>query len=151
MRSFLILVLILLAGFQMSCGFFSQLKENSLTHLSKLTSSQTFTEEQQEDLKELIKELHSYTLSDEDCNRVRAALDNNQTILDFEKTFNLRPFFIYDEFLYIETEDLTSSSETAERNAALKILAAWKEHGTTEQLNAIIIKVRKCYPDDLRR
>ena len=141
----------LLMAFQTGCNFFSQFREDSLKHFSKISTSRTFTETQIKDLSDLLQTLHSYTVEDEDCGYVRRALDDNKTILDLEKTYELEPFFIYDELLKINAKDLINIPETLEQEVALKIVTAWKGEATSEQLDAIILKIRKCYPENLKR
>lgn len=142
--------LIFLTIFQIGCNL-SQFKEDSLTHFSKLSTSRTFTETQIKDLTELLQTLHSYTVKDEDCGYVRRVLNDNKTILDLEETYKLEPFFIYDELLEINAKDLINIPETLEQEVALKIVTAWKGEATSEQLDAIILKIRKCYPENLKR
>lgn len=143
---FLSLLWVFTGFFFISCSFDSLLG-NSLTQLSRAVTSKSFTESQKTDLLELARELHIYTKNDESCSQVRKALDRNETILKLEETHKLKPFFIYDEFLTISIKDVIIPTESKERVAASHILAAWKEEATVEQIEAIILKIRKCYPD----
>ena len=115
--------------------------------MSQAVANRNLTENQKEDLVELAIKLHGYTQNDESCSTVRNALDENETILYLEESYKLEPFFIYNEFLTIDLNDVTISAENKERFVASLILATWKEKATLEQLEAIILKIRKCYPD----
>lgn len=132
--------------FFVSCSLDSLLG-SSLTQLSRAVTSKSFTESQKRDLLDLARELHAYIQNKENCSKIREALDRNETILYLEETHKLNPFFIYDEFLTISLNDVIAPNKSKERVAALSILAAWKEEATVEELEAIILEIRKCYPN----
>lgn len=132
------------------CGFSGvNVKEMSITQFSKIMSGRSFTPGQKEDLAGLVQELHDHTRFNERCDKFRKVINQNETLLYFEEHYNLRPGFLYDEFLTLQAADIARPSADKSRTAALHILAAWKQSASTEQIDAIILKTRKCYPDDL--
>ena len=145
MRPLACIVLFFLSG---ACNY-SGVKEMSITQFSKIMSGRSFTPEQKEDLGDLVQKLHNHTLLDERCDKFRDVLNRNETVLYFEEHYNLRPGFLYDEFLTLQATDIARPSTDKPRTAALHILASWKQRASIEQIDAIILKTRKCYPDDL--
>ena len=128
------------------CGW-AGLKETSISQFSRFASARSFTPAQKEDLAALVQDLHNYTVQGAKCNKFREALNRNQTIKDFEEAYNLNSGFIYDEFLTMQATDILKPSMKKSRAVAGQILAAWKQTATAEQIDAIILKARKCYPD----
>ena len=138
---------IFLWGFLTACNVGSFL-EDSLTQFSQGVSKDTFTEQQKTDLSLLLKKLHNYTYNNESCVKVRNALDNNATIHSLEQDHNIKPSFIYDEFIQTDPTEGINIPETKEQAILLSIVALWKEEATMEQIEAIVIKIRKCYPQE---
>ena len=137
-----------LSLFFSGCGW-SGIKETSISQFSRIVSARSFSPAQKEDLEALLQTLHNHTVRDEKCSKFQDALDHNQTIQDFEELYNLNRGFMYDEFLTIQAADILKPSMKKSRAIALNILAAWKQTATAEQIDAIILKARKCYPDHL--
>ena len=117
-----------------------------LTQLSTGSDS-AFTERQSKDLSELLKKLHQYAFHNESCSQIRDALDSNATLNSLEQAYNLKPYFIYDELVqFINVASVLNSPQTTEESVMQNVLALWKTEARVEQIQAIIVKIRKCYP-----
>ena len=120
--------------------------ETSLTQFSQGSSAGVFTERQSRDLSNLLKDLYRYTYHDESCYDVRNALETNETLYSLERAYDLNPSFIYDEFIEVGLTDTTTNPQDTEKSVFQSILAVWKQQATIEQIENIIFKVRRCYP-----
>ena len=145
MRRFTVFLLFLAAT---ACNSFY---ETSLAQFSKVRGDRIFAEEEQKDLQTLFRSLVSLTFQDAACSRIQEEVDANQTLIDVEKRYELQAFFIYTELLSVSARDIISySKESPERNIALSVLSVWKEaSSSTEEVDRVIFKMRKCYPKNL--
>ena len=103
-----------------------------LTQLST-GANNAFTERQSQDLIKLLNKLHGHIYYKEDCSQIRDALDNNATINSLERAYNLKPYFIYDEF--IQSTNVTSTfhspPQTTEASIMQNIIDLWKTEASS--------------------
>lgn len=132
-----------------SCG---NIYEMSLAQYSKARASQVFTEEERKELQALFRSLLALTLQDGSCADVQNSLNDSQALLDAEDKYDLKLFFIYTELLSVSGRDIIAApgaKESAERKVALSVISVWKEAAaSTQEVDYVIFKIRKCHPRD---
>ena len=132
-----------------ACGpyaqnFFNDWKEYTHTKLASAMSGATFSEEQEIDIFVLYQEIIS---ADRDCGKIQEEIEDNETLLAYEKLFGFKKGFLFDEFMDFEyTKAVTTPTQDPRKMVALSVAAVWKQETSLEDLRMIIEQIRKCYP-----
>lgn len=137
MGSFFRITVFLFIFLLLSCN----LAEIAITQLSTYSSDFLFSENEKEDLRQLFVSLNS----SKTCDEVYKSLDNNRTLYDIEKKYNLGEFFIYKELSEINPSTLFQIQNSSPgKSATVSVIAVWRNYYSTDEVFAVLKNIKNC-------
>ena len=128
-----------------SCQWFQQRKDDLLTQLASRATDNKLAEDQQEELLELFVDIRDAKR----CAHVQSHIEENETLQFFEKQFNLPRGFLFDGLIsYSYETSLVTVDRSESENVVFSIVSVWKTEASLEEIEQLIEKVKKCYPDE---
>ena len=128
-----------------SCQWLNQRKDDVLTQLASRTTDNKLSEDQKEELFELFVGIRDARR----CSHVQSHIEENEALQFFERQFNLPRGFLFDGLIsYSHETSLVTIDRSASENVVFSIVSVWKTEASLEEIEQLIEKVRKCYPDE---
>lgn len=142
--SFCFLLLLSSCHFDSLSSWFNQQKDSLLTQASQATTS-SLTQEDKEELLYLFFDLQDA----KSCSHVKSHIETNKALRSFEKSFKLPEGFLFDGLINYDHEaSLFKVNRSPPETVVFSIVSVWKTEFSLEEIEELINKVVKCYPDE---
>ena len=131
---------------QFLSDWFNRWKDSSLTYLASQSTRDSLSEEERKELLYLFGDL----LNAKNCSQVQSYIENNPVVVFFETELDLPKGFLFDVFVnnYSYEAALIQLDRSRSEQAAFSIVSVWKTKISLKDIEYIINKVSKCYPDE---
>ena len=131
---------------QFLSDWFNRWKDSSLTYLASQSTSYSLSEEEREELLYLYGDL----LDAKNCSQVQSYIEDNPVIVFFETELDLPKGFLFDVFVnnYSYEASLIQLNRSESEQAAFSTVSVWKTEVSLEDIEYVVNKVSKCYPDE---
>ena len=123
---------------------FNQWKDYSLTQLASQTTKEVLPEKDKKKLIYLYQDLSRAN----NCEEVQSLIEENQILVFFESNMGLNRGFLFDALLNYNYEKSLFMNRNKEQQVAFSIVSVWKTKFSLDQINSLIKKINKCYPDE---
>lgn len=128
-------------------NWFNQKKEGVITQLASKSTEDNLPEDQKTDLLYLYNEIKTATKPI--CRNIQFYIENNETLIIFEKGLNLPKGFLFDGLIGYDYEKaFFNTSKSDIEKVVFSVVSVWKREISLQEIKEVIQKINKCYPPE---
>ena len=128
-----------------SCQWFQERKDTVLTRLASQATDDKITEDQKRELMVLFVDIRNA----EGCPYIQSQIEKNKILRYFEEEFDVPTGFLFDGLIDYDYEvSLRTRHRNRVETVVFSIVSVWKTAVSLAEIEGVINKVRKCYPDE---